>query len=976
MNYLVKILLILVILTTLGNLVSQVILWAPPVSDNDSAIGGGEKKPEISVNISTAVTPDASGKVPEGGVNIAGNTASVVVPEGVQMTEGATELTLSVESISEPNEDVPVAEGETANSIDVHIDGVAEDNTVPMLITLKKLFSKGLNTTSVKMYHVENGAPVEMALVSDPANHNEFSYDPATGDVVMCVASFSEYVTVEDDFNLWEGGFDYSWYEGKSSPYTISTAEQLAGLGAIVDGGYTKPDGTTVTLTADDFAGKTILLGADIDLYGTDESGNRLSFNPIGFKYPGAKDDEDNDISKIFRGTFDGQNHTIKNLYQNGWDMGLSYSNAGGGLFAGVQNATIKNLTMKGADIVMEAVPMGTVAAYAYGNCTFDHIRITQSTLQNYNWDIAAIVGGVNGTHTFSDIHIDNTVTLSSLWGSFGGGIGGVIGSVYGGNNGNNSVTMKNVDVACVLDVYNDVTSAYQWYAYRFCGMLIGNTNEPGADGKNAKTAAASFLKCENVKVYYGDWVNYHYCKFTNQDIAWQNNYPWVRVEEGLSNSGYSNARYGHPIVDGVAVTAENHVHRENDGDCNLLIEFNQLYGGDQGVYGQPTHEGVTVQNYYYKVEYINDGNVYHCVEVTTPGEFDVVTNGQNAVEPIENDMGEGYEFNYWMNAGSSQVTTISSGNMKDVKLYPSFKDRYTATFVDQQGNILAWGIFTNKNYTNITTLASTTTPPVIENCEFDYWQVQIKSDNGTITKTKIDNFSFANTKKDVTIYPVYTFNGDVNLIPVDTDGDGEPNYYEVGGYSKPDGQDLVEIPDEVNGIPVTTVNKNAFSGYPGVHVVVLPKFVEFVGDNAMSDASIGGFLGIRGDGETITLYYSGSKEEWLEREASFDSKWDFGMSENSKIYFLNGGDKVDPTQGYLQAVHHTSSSWGSVTLNDITWTSYTIDQNYINTMYTRECDCKEGDHDYGISAVYDRIPDYIYWGAEDGSGAITIPTN
>lgn len=969
MNYLVKFLLILVILTTLGNLVSQVILWAPPVSDNDSAIGGGEKKPEISVNISTAVTPDASGKVPTGGVNIADNTASVVVPEGVQMTEGATELTLTVQEIEESQAQVELSKNEVSISLDVHMAGVAADNEVPMEIVIRSAVQKGLNAGNIKLYHVENSETIQMTHVDSNeafTAHNQFKYNPLNGSITLYMASFSEVAVVSDTTNPWDGTAATGFASGdgsESNPYVISNAGQLAYFGQQVDSG-------------NEFIGQYIELSGDINLYGTDDSGNRYSFDPIGFKWYSAKDDNGDRISKNFQGTFDGKNHTIENLYQNGWAMGLSYSNAGGGLFAGIYNATIQNLTMKGADIVMEAVPMGTVAAYAYGECTFDNIRITSSILQNYNWDIAAIVGGVNGKHTFSNIYIEKSVTLSSLWGSFGGGIGGVIGSVYGGHNGNNSVTMENVEVACVLDVYNDVTSAYQWYAYRFCGMLIGNTNEPGADGKNAKTAAASFLKCENVKVYYGDWVNYHYCKFTNQDIAWQNNYPWVRVEEGLSNSGYSNARYGHPIVDGVAVTAENHVHRENDGDCNLLIEFNQLYGGDQGVYGQPTHEGVTVQNYYYKVEYINDGNVYHCVEVTTPGEFDVVTNGQNAVEPIENDMGEGYEFNYWMNAGSSQVTTISSGNMKDVKLYPSFKDRYTATFVDQQGNILAWGIFTNKNYTNITTLASTTTPPVIENCEFDYWQVQIKSDNGTITKTKIDNFSFANTKKDVTIYPVYTFNGDVNLIPVDTDGDGEPNYYEVGGYSKPDGQDLVEIPDEVNGIPVTTVNKNAFSGYPGVHVVVLPKFVEFVGDNAMSDASIGGFLGIRGDGETITLYYSGSKEEWLEREASFDSKWDFGMSENSKIYFLNGGDKVDPTQGYLQAVHHTSSSWGSVTLNDITWTSYTIDQNYINTMYTRECDCKEGDHDYGISAVYDRIPDYIYWGAEDGSGAITIPTN
>ena len=888
MNVLIRILLIMVILTTLGSLVGQVVLWAPPVSDNDTAIGGEtdsgeeEKKPEISVNISTAVTPDASGKVPTGGVNIAGETASVVVPEGVQMEEGATELALSVESISEPNGDVPVAKGESANAIDVHIDGVAKDNNVPMLVTLKGLFSKGLNTTSVKMYHVENGAPVEMALVSEPANHNEFSYDPATGDVVMCVASFSEYVTVENDYNFWEGKAVTDWYNDTDTEFTLSTAEQLAGLGAIVDGGYTKPDGTTVTLTADDFAGKTIKLGADIDLYGTDESGNRLSFNPIGFKYPGAKDDEGNDISKIFRGTFDGQNHTIKNLYQNGWAMGLSYSNAGSGLFAGIQNATIKNLIMKGADIVMEAVPMGTVAAYAYGTCTFDHIRITQSTLQNYNWDIAAIVGGVNGKHTFSNIYIENSVTLSSLWGSFGGGIGGVIGSVYGGNNGYNEITMQNVDVACVLDVYNDVTSAYQWYAYRFCGMLIGNTNEPGADGKNAYTAQASFLNCvkdengnDTVRVYYGDWVNYHYCKFTNQDIAWQNNYPWVRVEAGLSNPGYSNARYGHPIVDGVAVTAENHVHRE-DGDCNLLITFNQLYGGDQGVYGQAEHEGVEVVNYKYLVTYINNESVIavdYVTEAESANAYPIGTKYSNLVP----DKGEDYKFRGWINAGSTLVTEIPAGNTQNVVLYPSYENLYTVMFVDHEGNIVYWTTFTRSTANQVTAPAV----PEISGGYTGAWE------------TGWEN-KLANATGDITIKPVYNAeDGIVSLTPVDSNGDGITDYYQVTNVQESDANVNIVIPEELNGIPVVEVSGGAFSEFDNITTVKIPTSITSIGADAFANKENSGTLGTL-KYEQITFLYEGTYEQWQAIEK--DANWDRYVGQGSRIYFLADGTYSEET--------------------------------------------------------------------------------
>ena len=691
---------ILTIIVAISMLIGIAVTYQPELPDSEIVDAGEEIFPKFNVEVSTAVIPGADGKVPEGGVSLDGGDAIAAIPEGVQLMDGVTEVSLSVNSM-ETETEVELEENESARSVDVHIEGISENNEVPMLVTLKKIFTKGLNSTSVKMFHVEKGSPVEMILVDNPTNHNEFSYDPATGNVVMTVASFSEYVVVEDDKNPWEGKANVTWYNDTDTEFTLTSAEQLAGFGLLVDEGNT-------------FEGKTIKLGNDINLYGTDAEGNPLSFNPIGFKWISAKDDEGNSIGKNFQGTFDGQNHTIENLYQNGWAMGLSYSNAGGGLFAGIYNATIKNLTMKGADIVMEAVPMGTVAAYAYGECTFDNIRITESTLQNYNWDIAAVVGGVNGKHTFSNITIDNSVTLSSLWGSFGGGIGGVIGSVYGGNNGNNSITMDNVQVACVLDVYNDVTSAYQWYAYRFCGMLIGNTNEPGADGKNAYVAQASFLNCSNVKVYYGDWINYHYCKFSNQSVDWQNGYPWVRVEEGLSNSAYSNARYGHPVVDGVAVTDETHspeMHKEGD-DCNLLITFDQLYGGDQGVYGQPEHDGVTIYHTAYTITYIVDGEVYAVRNVyEEEAKSAVNVNSITIDEATSNNR----EFQCWLNMDSQRVDEIKAGNTKNIILYCSWADEYIARFVDNDGNVYAEIPFTKDKEGNVTfDAAAVPNPPAI----------------------------------------------------------------------------------------------------------------------------------------------------------------------------------------------------------------------------------------------------------------------
>ena len=172
MNVLVKILLIMVILTTLGNLVGQVVLWAPPAGGNDTAIGGGdtgsgeeEKKPEVDVQLSVNVTPDADGKVPAGGAVINGDNAIVTIPAGVQMAEGATSLTLTVNGKEDSEADVDLAEDEVQNSLDVHVEGVAKNNTVPMEIKLLAAAVKGLNTGNIKLYHVDNGETVEMTVL-------------------------------------------------------------------------------------------------------------------------------------------------------------------------------------------------------------------------------------------------------------------------------------------------------------------------------------------------------------------------------------------------------------------------------------------------------------------------------------------------------------------------------------------------------------------------------------------------------------------------------------------------------------------------------------------------------------------------------------------------------------------------------------------------------------------------------------------
>ena len=406
-------------------------------------------------------------------------------------------------------------------------------------------------------------ATYSVVLMKDEASGvegwaNDSKIEIFLGDQLYKSYGFSSGNESEVNFNI----ISTSWYNEESKEFVIMNAGQLAGFAKLVDEGNT-------------FAGKTVKLGANIDLE------NKL-FNPIGsYRF-----------DKAFSGIFDGQGFTISNLSQNTWELdnGYYYGDLGLGLFGLVENAIIKNLKINGADISGESAICGTIAGCAYGNCTFENIDIRRANVADYQYYSGAVVGWASGNHEYVNINIDKSTTIASQWGDFDNSNGGMI----GGAGGSAKIHMKNCNVACRMDAYNDVTSTYQWYAYRRSGMLIGNTNY-NLTKENNVHAAAPQLTCENVLVTYNDWANYHYCEFAG--TSW----PYVRVEIGISTSAYYNPRYGHPTdANGNVVVDDNHVHNEGE-DHMLLIQFDQLYGGSIGdnaygpIYGTSTHPGVTI---------------------------------------------------------------------------------------------------------------------------------------------------------------------------------------------------------------------------------------------------------------------------------------------------------------------------------------------------------------------------------------------
>ena len=306
------------------------------------------------------------------------------------------------------------------------------------------------------------------------------------------------------------------------------------------------------------FSGDTVKLSSDIDMTNVD-------WTPIGTNTP-------------FKGTFDGNGKTISNISKQ--DFNGEYTQTVG-LFASVEDATVKNLKIENMVAAKYGAEASAIAAIATGDCTFEGIDIINSRIVTYNNDAAAIVGWANtGNYTFKDITVGSNVSIHSLWNSYDTTLGGIIGTLENGS----TVNMENVNVSCMLDAYNDVCSNYQWGAYRRSGMLIGNLKQTqNINGTNYPNPAAAGVTCNNVTVTYGDWMNYHYCEFkSNGHGSYDDENTWKcsRVE---------GSDWGTDTID---TTQCNHESFESH---NMLMAFDQLFGGGQGVYGLKEYTGVTV---------------------------------------------------------------------------------------------------------------------------------------------------------------------------------------------------------------------------------------------------------------------------------------------------------------------------------------------------------------------------------------------
>ena len=183
---------------------------------------------------------------------------------------------------------------------------------------------------------------------------------------------------------------------GISEDMQISTKEELENFRDRVNTGAT-------------YEGRTIILKNDIDLQGNTDN----QWIPIG-----------RDESIVFKGTFNGNKHVIRNIY-------IDTTDAFQGLFGSVQDATIENVTVTG-NIVNSGDWVGGIVSSLLGNTEIINCH-NEINIQNLNsYYIGGVVGIINRQSTVKNC--SNKGNVSSSGKNAGGEttIGGIAGACHG----------------------------------------------------------------------------------------------------------------------------------------------------------------------------------------------------------------------------------------------------------------------------------------------------------------------------------------------------------------------------------------------------------------------------------------------------------------------------------------------------------------------------------------------------------------
>lgn len=229
----------------------------------------------------------------------------------------------------------------------------------------------------------------------------------------------------------------------------ITTAEQLLAFAKKVNGDEKNP--------ADNFAGKTVQLEADIDLK---ELKDLKLWTPIGTEFDTA-----------FCGIFDGQGHTIKNLTVG--DEKSTDPQQYMGLFGAIVG-TVKNLNLDTVKVFGNHY-VGGIVGYAYGEisgCTVKNAEIAAVPFRSESgYDDGDKVGGIVGYLASEPDGIISKCAVENAKLSGYRDVGGLAGMVNAGEGAEATVSENTVTK---VQITADQSKCYYGYKNPNAGGTVG----------------------------------------------------------------------------------------------------------------------------------------------------------------------------------------------------------------------------------------------------------------------------------------------------------------------------------------------------------------------------------------------------------------------------------------------------------------------------------------------------------------------
>ena len=327
---------------------------------------------------------------------------------------------------------------------------------------------------------------------------------------------------------------------------TINSAAQLKIIADMVNNGTNY------------FEGKTIRLGADIDL-------NNVEWTPIG------------NSSNRFKGTFDGNNHTISNLVVEGG------SSSDQGLFGFTEVGEIKNLIVNNAK-VSGRLNVGVVAGTPYTS-KYTNIKVIGHVEVNG----MAYVGGVAGKNAYANwkdikVEVDETSFVYANSVEDGTAYRTYVGGVVGFNGeGGHSFT----DITSNIDVKGSTCDVGGLFGIAHYGNNFVNCS---SSGDVEIYAADDIDSAEEIGGIAGVWhnadgqtVTFTQCSFSG---TLKTNVEGVDLSDNdITGKAYSSTGNGKLIIDGVTSTLVNSLEELNaaikDG-YNVIITNNIAVGSTE----------------------------------------------------------------------------------------------------------------------------------------------------------------------------------------------------------------------------------------------------------------------------------------------------------------------------------------------------------------------------------------------------------